>query len=395
MGSAFRPISGLIEADLEWREASPKVLRQPSAHEPVVSRIIFHETVHYWQQLGQGFLAKMTEENYLRLQRFEQTGETTDAGPYRVEFVRRHDVCGYSAHDLQESLARFWDVHVIGPHRLIEMDFADPRRHFDEFFKEQYFALKKKDLIVHPIHGGYSDIAFDWAMDASAGNYAKPYRYIRDRYNPVITGTLFPLAGHFALQTDKPIDVFLELIEVAGSLLERLPPGRPIHELWKACFSVIRDLTLQRTRNLDLGQLMITGALLREGPLSGHPVYKWIFSELERSRDTLDDTLFAKELAETFGKAPEGVRGILALDFCLCCPGDTTNRSFLVEWLAPPCVRFRDGNHWLLTELYRRELVPDMNAFEEQLSEQRRQVAKRVIDIDNRWGGFRRAARGY
>jgi hypothetical protein len=395
MGSAFRSISALIEADFPWREVSPKVLRHPAVHEPQESRIVFHETVHYWQQLGQGFMAKMVQEDWIRLQRFENDNALLDPGPYRLEFVRQHSGCGFSAHDLQESLARFWDVHAIGPHRLLEMDFADPRRSIDEFFKEQYFAFKKKGMIVHPEHGGYSNLAFDMAMDASAGNYAKPYQYVRKHFNPVVTGTVFPLAGHFALQTEQPIDVLLNTIDAIVPYLERLPRGRAIHDLWKACYSLIRDQTLRIAHQMEIGDLILTAALIKDGPLREHPIYRWIFFELERGRRALEDTPFANELAQTFGHVPEGLRGVLAIDFCLSCPGDITNRSFLVEWLAPPCVQFPDGRIWLLTELYRREFVPEIDEAERELSEERLEVAEAAVNTQKRWLAFRRSARGY
>lgn len=395
MASAFRPISTLIEADFPWREANPKVLRHPAVHEPQDSRIIFHETVHYWQQLGQGFMAKIVLEDWNRLLHFEKDKVLEATGPFRMEFVRKHNVSDFSAQDLQESLARFWDVHVIGPQRLLEIDFVDPRRRIDEFFKEQYFAFKKKGMIVHPEHGGYSDLAFDMAMEASAGSYAKPYQYIRERFNPVVTGTLFPLAGHFALQTEKPIDVFLKVIDVVAPLLEQLPRGRAINDLWKACYQLIRDQSLKVARQIGIGGLELTAAVITNSPLRDHPVYRWIFFELERGRELLEDTSFAIELTQAYGKMPADVRGVLAIDFCLSCPGDTTNRSFLIDWLAPLCVLFPDGRRWLLTELFRREFVPEVNDEEQQLSGERLQVANAILNIQERWLVYRRSARGY
>ena len=86
-------------------------------------------------------------------------------------------------------------------------------------------------MIVHPQHGGYSDVAFDMAMEAAAGNYAEPYRFLRDRYDAVVTGTVFPLAGYFALQTEKPVQVFLDVIGNVGSVLDELPRGQAIYDL--------------------------------------------------------------------------------------------------------------------------------------------------------------------
>ncbi len=395
MGSAFRPISALIEVEFPWREANPKTLRHPAIHRPQESRIVFHESVHYWQQLGQGFMTKIAQEDWIRLLLFEKNNVVADPGPYRIEFARQHVVSDFSAHDLLESLARFWDVHAIGPHRLLEMEFIDPRRSFSELFKEQYFAFKKKGLIVHPEHGGYSDLAFDMTMDAAAGSYAKPYQYVRERFNSVVTGTVFPLAGYFALQTKKPIDVFLKIIDTVVPNLEHPPRGRAIHDLWKTYYSLIRDHTLRIAHQLKIGDLILTAALIKKGPLQDHPVYRWIFIELDRARRALEDTPFASELAQTFGHVPHGLRGVLATDFCLSCPGDTSNRSFLVEWLAPLCVLFPNGKRWLLTELHRRELVPRIDDLEREVSEDRLKVAEDAMNVQERWLAFRRSARGY
>jgi len=77
------------------------------------------------------------------LQRFENEGEKRGIGAYRTEFMRKDDTAGFSAHDLHESLARFWDVHVIGPHRLIEMEFADGKKWLlPELFRRQLYPEK-------------------------------------------------------------------------------------------------------------------------------------------------------------------------------------------------------------------------------------------------------------
>lgn len=398
MVNAFRPISGLIEVDFPWREAKLAVLLYPSSYAPQDSRIVFHETVHYWQQLGQGFMAKMVEEDWSRLHRFEQTHKSNNPNPYRIEFVRRHAKSSFSAHDLHEALARFWDVHVIGPHRLIEMDFLDPKRRFDDFFKHQYFAFKKKGAIVHPEHGGYSDLAFDMAMAASAGSYAKPYQYVRERFGALVAGVVFPLAGYFSLQTERPIDVFLEVIEAVLPSMENLPKGHAIHNLWKAYFSIVRHQAIQVAKRLGIGNLSSTAIQVESGALHSHPVYKWSFLEMERGCHMLKDTNLAYELASIFdGGLPGSLRGKLALDFCLCCPGDTTNRNFLAQWISPPCIRFSREKErtWLFSELYRSGDIQETDYMEKVLSKKAIHIAKAAIDIQERWMAFRRFSRGY
>jgi hypothetical protein len=216
----------------------------------------------------------------------------------------------------------------------------------------------------------------------------------------VVTGVVFPLAGHCALQSEKPVDVFLKVIEIAPQRLQNLPRAQPIHELWRASYAAVRTLSLLAADELGIGKLTMGAAAIRTGPLNEHPVYRWAFGELERGRIVLDDTQFAKDLAKTFGELPEeavraGARGALALDMCLSCPGDTTHRSFLVEWLAPPCVRFPDGKQWALPEVYRRELVPEIDEAERKLSAERRKAAEDILDVNERWLRFRRSVRGY
>lgn len=397
MTSAFRGFSALIDVDFDWYAADPKVLRHPAAHQPADSRVVFHETVHYWQQVGQGFPAKLVEEDWERLQHFEAAGALDEVGKYRREFMCKHAGHGFSVHDLHESLARFWDVHVIGPHRVLELEFADPRRRLDDFFRAQYFALKERGMIVHPEHGGYSDLAFDMAMEAAAGSYALPYLYVRERFNSVVTGAVFPLAGHFALQTARPVDVFIETITSVAPLLAGVQPGYPIHELWRACFPLVRVASSQAAAQLGVAWLGMAAGVFGAGALTAHPVYRWLYREVERGLAELAGTAFARELAAGFSDddIPLDVVGALALDFCLACPGDTTNRSFLVEWLAPPCVRFPDGRRWQLPELYRRELVPVVDAAEAALSREREQAAADAVAVQNRWEAFLRAKRGY
>ena len=76
----------------------------------------------------------------MRLQRFEGSVKKQGVGAYRIEFMGIDDTAGFSAHHLHESLARFWDVHVIGRHRLLEPEFADGERWLlQELFRRQLY----------------------------------------------------------------------------------------------------------------------------------------------------------------------------------------------------------------------------------------------------------------
>jgi len=173
------------------------------------------------------------------------------------------------------------------------------------------------------------------------------------------------------------------------------PRGSSIHDLWKAAYGLVRNTTLSVARELDIGDLVFTAAVINRGLLQEHPIYAWILGELEQCRLLLGDTSFAADFTRSFGELSNDVRGVLTLDFVLACPGDTTNRSFLIDWLAPPCVRFPDSQTWLLTELYRRELVPEIDDAERVRSQERMQLAHQCMDVYERWQEFRRAKNGY
>lgn len=401
MSSTFRPISCLIEVDFEWREPHSEVLRHPIEYYPEFSRVIFHESVHYWQQIGQSFLTRMILEDWERLIKFEKDGTKSEVGPYRREFVRKDQKLGFSARDLQESLARFWDVHVLGPHNLLEIEFSDPRRAISEEFKKNYFELKTAGRIIHPKHAGYSDIAFDLAMSATAGNYAMPYQFIREHHNSIATGTMFPLVGHFAFQTERPIDMFRKLIEIVGITVSRFRTGVSINDMWKYCYNHIRWQALELAeKEYKNRRLMQSAEIIYNSILNNHPVYSWILNELTNGVQVLSESRFVEELLKyqfdvDLNQLPRNARGILGQDFCLACPGDPINRSFLLEWLSPPCILFPNNQKWILGELYRREIIPEISLQEELITKDRQKTSGSVLQIEERWSKFREFCRGY
>src|SRR5262249_37406102 len=122
MENEFWPLGGTIMASFPPPPRSLQVWRQPSAHHPERSRVLFHETVHFWQYLASGYLAGIVEEDWGRLVAFERDQAKMPAGPRRLHFLQPHPEHGFAPVDLVEAFARFWDVHVIGPADLLEME---------------------------------------------------------------------------------------------------------------------------------------------------------------------------------------------------------------------------------------------------------------------------------
>ena len=59
---------------------------------------------------------------------------------------------------------------------------------------------------------------------------------------------------------------------------------------------------------------MVTGWVVNNAPLLEHPVYRWIFSEIDIAAKLPADTELAEEFGKTYQKAPPGLLGILSLD---------------------------------------------------------------------------------
>lgn len=125
MRATFSRIALMIQIDGEPQPADLAALS--SGQRTSRNRVLFHEAVHYWQQLSQGFLIKLVAEEWARLQAYEESGEVSSVGPIRREFERRDQLTGYSARDLHECLARYWEIIVFDPAKLTRLEWRKDR----------------------------------------------------------------------------------------------------------------------------------------------------------------------------------------------------------------------------------------------------------------------------
>lgn len=395
MSSGFRPISLLVDVDFDYVEPHSLVLRQPAKHDPVNSRIILHEAIHYWQHLSQSFSVRMAEEDYQRLTAFEKTGDKPDPGFYRQEYGRCDPQTGFSACDLHECLARYWDMHVLGPSLLIEMELRDPKRKHSPQFTTKYHQLKKRGLITSKADGAYSDISYDMAMYAAAGNYGKPYLMIRESYSSSVAAGLFPLAGQFAMMTDNPVPFFKRLVQAAAPIFLDLGPNQVIEQVWETYFPQVIGLAISLAKEENDNGLDSAMTAYNEGSLQQEYPHGWVKHMINMCIGVLESSERVTELIAAGHPTDAQTLALALFNYILTCPGVPDNRSFLCEWLAPPCVRFQDGRTWLLGELYRRELVHDFDDLEKGLSAEKTKVAAEAQALDQRWNTFRKAKRGY
>jgi hypothetical protein len=209
MASEFWALGAIVKVGVPAPPRSLRVWLGPANYHPQQSRQVFHETIHFWQYLSSGYLARVVQEDWDRLIAFEQFGTLVREAPRRLHLLQAHPEYSFSPGDLVEAFARYWDVHVIGPPELLELELHSGRYALSPEFVEQFERLKKSHLVRHPEHGGYSSASFDLAMEGPGGGWAKPYNVMRERLPPKATAALFPVAVNLALQTSDPVGMSL------------------------------------------------------------------------------------------------------------------------------------------------------------------------------------------
>ena len=364
MRARFWPSSLLIEVQGEACTLDASAFA-PGRWVAVEHRALFHEAVHYWQQISQSFLVGLAAENWERLLVYEQRGEVTRPGPVSAEFNRVNSTLEASAKDLHECLARFWDVIAVGPRRVVEMEWETRRAE----------ALPDVVKLYRMNRAGTTDDAdtwgeedFNFAMIMVAGDYAAPYTALG---HTGLQGAIFafPWLAHSALQTDNPAEAFVCFLDTVGDRLTgrirqllkdpSVPASaRFLHTLTETGFAAAAWC---RTAAQECGhEIRSVYRTYRGSSLTTHPVYRWAFEgPLMRAAKALRDTQVVARLAARMPEraASQDALTAAALQFLyemLATPGLVEGRTLLLlGGLAPPCVRFSDGAVISLTQLYR------------------------------------------
>src|SRR5262249_13891273 len=202
--SGFCHVSMLIELDFEsWPPAQESYTRT-AEYFPKRSRQLVHESIHYWQQLSHGYLFRLAQEDWTRMLAWEQKGGAAQLGPCRAHYLEAEGRNGFSAYQLCESLARFWEVVFAGP--AATMDEVRKSGRASPGLLAEWNDLARR---------GPSDAAFDMAMRAS-GSYDLPYAVARRVLDPTAGLVIFPFLAHFALKTARPAHFFERFVEDAG-----------------------------------------------------------------------------------------------------------------------------------------------------------------------------------
>jgi hypothetical protein len=301
-------------------------------------RVLYHESVHFWQFLASSYLANLVGKEWARLRAFEETGEVR----LEDEAVRAFgEGEPFSAFELAEAWARFWDVHTRSPARIIA---EDPE-----------LAGAVPEPARQEPRRGYVDRDFDLVMQSGSDCmlYAAPYRWALDRAggDSYLTALVFPIACHAAFASRNPIDVFVGTFttaiavgEVRDAMLSRRISN--INLAWAIAWTMLMLHAVEPAlRELELSGIESgIDAIARGDVLADHPVFGeyperaqilhlrlGVESRWGMAKSPLQDETLLTALRKMATMDPRIVFGL---------PGEPMYRSYLGKAVPPPRVEF-------------------------------------------------------
>ena len=276
-------------------------LRGPRCFRKSFVRAYVHEVLHFWQTLSQGFITNLALQEWMDVQEFKQTGGIQNLKGLISRFADRPKGAPFSAWELSESLCRFWDIHIMGPVLLLQ---------------ERGEALDSAVGDARP----YQAAEFDRLMTIEDA-YAAPYRWALDQWGSNASVLLFPLAGHFAMQTQRPVSVFLKAGESLRTQLQQMQGS--IHKNWPAVFPQVRQVCEEANFNLTKGMLTPGWDVIHRSELRKVPIWSHYLELLRESSKRLS--------------------GMRELDYCFSLPGDPSSRGILTSVFLPALTLFQNG----------------------------------------------------
>jgi len=195
-----------------------------------LSRVLYHESLHFWQILSLGYVTKLVEQDWNRFINFEKAGAIL---PY-TNFESNHKVKKkaepFSTYKLLECLTRFWDVHTRGPNRIII---------------EEKIDLHESQLYITDSVGryrGYTGKAYDTIMQVGEDCqlYADPYRWMlkKSKGNSFFVQLVLPVIASLSFNVLEPVNFFCKCFDAAlNSKLSLETSGKNFPNINKAWLS--------------------------------------------------------------------------------------------------------------------------------------------------------------
>ena len=293
-----------IELDADWVEYHQGYLSGPRCVSGPVVRKYVHEVLHFWQALSQGFITNLALEELDLIETFRKTGVADGHAALQDSFASRPANAPFSPWELSEALCRYWDIHILGPERILH-DMVDGTAWVEESFRP------------------YTLAQFDRVMTME-DNWAAPYRWAIRQWGSSVSVLAFPLLAFFALQTRCPIEVFMS----AGDALHThlYPFQGSIHTNWPLIYKPVKE-------QCQIECMRLTGSLLTPG---------WDViqrNRLGRSAVWGRYKVLLKLLRQV-GPDPDEMEREFAL------PGEPKHRESLLNSFVPAVTLFRNGR-WL------------------------------------------------
>lgn len=327
-----------------------------------VPRILMHECLHVWQLVGSRWLLAMVAEEWVRLQEWQSGNPPPPPGPLRQAYGRPGQGQLFSVRDLVECLARFWDVHIRGPQRLLDEE-------GDDLGGLRAIIAARRD---QEGHGGYASVEFDALMIEGRQHaaYAAPYRWLLDRAKqaPAVAGLpspvdqaaswaanlLLPIAGFVALNATAPVSAFVAAIDrllqpdaIGMAATQRHPLYKAINLDWLIVWPVLLPGVVRALRRSGHA-IEISTAHLHDPGIASHPIWCHLSQRFDSLRRGL-----AMLLAHQGADGEEGPmqvvyqleRQVYAQDpwAVLALPGQPNCRALLGAAFSPPLLQFTDN----------------------------------------------------
>lgn len=307
-------------------------------------RRLYHETLHFWQLLGWGYVANCAAATWRRVLEFEQNGTVPPPSAHGLEAMGDAGDGPFSPRELLEAVARFWDVHTRSPAQVIAEDgLADDA------------ARAVGALTMDDPHGGdlvaYTNNAFDFVMQhgPDCQRYAEPYRWLLERVQgaSAFAVIMFPLCAHAAMGTPNPVRVFCTAIDLAfgNPMLRGLMDRRTgsIHSDWMMFWPALtRSVFGMASMQADVMQFTSGFDVIERGSLRHHPVYRDYLDKAQfRGWFRMHEPVPTSAHPLAVQHATDLKEAALENPFILfALPGEPVYRRALAETVAPPLARF-------------------------------------------------------
>jgi hypothetical protein len=363
---AFDYLTGVVRLDVarpaELDEDLGEFYRAPNDQRwgDQLCRILYHESIHFWQFLASGYLANIIAAEWRRVEAFRDHGTVAEPSPGMRAFRQRAAGAPFSAYELCECWARFWDVHTRNPETIMN---------------EESLQLTGA---VSPLGYGYAGANFDALMKSGVerSSYQAPYLWMLEQlarapgsrvYGPgvdenevasYLVSLVFPVVAHSAFASPDPVGVVVGVINRLGEnpgLAEEILRHKTtsINFDWLAtwtycCNELVRPVLLE----LEMPGFTSGFEVIEQGALRTHPLFRAYPQRTAYVRGalTMARLTFEKYVASAPGAYEVRYRhALLALPevdpwILFAQPGQPDYRYILGSWLPPPCVAFSNAN---------------------------------------------------